>query len=131
MKISFFVVISFFICPGFCANISSIDFETILKALGLTRSIRVCVDPFINVLHDSFERESPINDLPKICSSYNNTKKCFQENNVVSDVKIFKIATSGINNLCTQKWPFLEKNRKCLVTHSSYKAKGKKNLNLL
>uniref|UniRef100_A0AC34QVQ7 Chondroitin proteoglycan 4 domain-containing protein n=1 Tax=Panagrolaimus sp. JU765 TaxID=591449 RepID=A0AC34QVQ7_9BILA len=124
MKISFFVLIFFIICPGFCANITTVNFETILKALGLSRSVRICVDPFINVLHDSFETESPINDLPIICNSYNNTKKCFREHNAASDVKIFNIATSGVNNLCTQKWPFLEKNWECLVKHSGYKAKA-------
>ncbi|KAE9551030.1 hypothetical protein FO519_005764 [Halicephalobus sp. NKZ332] len=106
------------------ATVDSIDFEILLRALELPRAVRNCVDPMINILQISFTKGDPVGDLGEICKSYNKTTECMQKTNTASTGKVFRIASSGIGNLCTIKWPFLEKNMDCLKIHAGYKSRA-------
>uniref|UniRef100_A0A914XVJ4 Chondroitin proteoglycan 4 domain-containing protein n=1 Tax=Panagrolaimus superbus TaxID=310955 RepID=A0A914XVJ4_9BILA len=106
------------------ANANSIDVVTFMASLGLPECVHKCIDPFIQHLHNALELKDTIDHYDILCASYLNTTECIEANPTCVNDRVYRVATSGINNICTRKRKFIEKNRFCLRQYLDDKANG-------
>ena len=103
----------------------SINVLNLMTSLGLPQCVHQCIDPFIKHLHKALELKDTIDHYETLCESYSNTTICIEENKSCVNDKVYRVATSGINNICTRKRKYIEKNKFCLKQHFDNKANGK------
>uniref|UniRef100_A0A914PJ45 Chondroitin proteoglycan 4 domain-containing protein n=1 Tax=Panagrolaimus davidi TaxID=227884 RepID=A0A914PJ45_9BILA len=110
------------------ANSDTIDVMNLMASLGLPECVHKCIDPFIQHLHNALALKDTIDHYDILCSSYLNTTECIEANPTCVNDRVYRVATSGINNICTRKRKYIEKNRFCLRQYLDDKANAVCNL---
>uniref|UniRef100_A0A7E4UTJ2 CPG4 domain-containing protein n=1 Tax=Panagrellus redivivus TaxID=6233 RepID=A0A7E4UTJ2_PANRE len=108
--------------PELRADAASVDVDTLIGAIGLQKCVITCIDPLVDEIHKAMAMKNTIDNYPTLCAVFINASSCIEAAKCPGAARIYRIVTSGIENLCTRKQKYFERQHDCLKTHIDAKA---------
>ncbi|CAI5440745.1 unnamed protein product [Caenorhabditis angaria] len=92
-----------------------LDVDTIFRAMGVPFCMRKCIDGFINSTTTLWTMRNVVGQARNVCTSHAKAISCLKHDQFCDMNKIFKVASSSVEYMCTKKYVLFERMEKCLT----------------